>query len=167
LSALVLVVPELEAPLRAIRQAHDPAAKLGMPPHVTLLYPFASTKRLVGEARDGLAGLIAEHGSFDLSFVAVQRFPDVLWLSPEPAEPVLALAQALIAAYPAYPPYRGKFQTITPHLTVAQGRPDVLEAAERALESVLTEPVVSRIMSVELFTRQDGAWVQVDSFPLA
>jgi len=152
--------------LAAIRQAHDPAARNGMPPHVTLLYPFASTKRLVGEARDELAGRIAGHKPFELSFAAAHRFPDVLWLAPEPTEPVLGLAQALIAAYPAYPPYRGKFKTITPHLTVAQGRPEALKAAERELASALKAPVVSRIATVELFTRQDGAWVQADSFAL-
>ena len=39
-SALVVVVPEAEQLVGPFREKYDPSAAAGMPPHITLLYPF-------------------------------------------------------------------------------------------------------------------------------
>ena len=166
MSALVLVVPEVEALLEDIRAEHDPAAKLGMPPHVTVLYPFASPKRLGPPERMALAELILGFPAVDLCFQRTERFPDVLWLAPEPVEPILALAGALTAAFPKYPPYRGKFATVVPHLTVAQAPAPVLDRLEPIVRARLTEPVRAQASGVALFTTVDKRWVEVDRFRL-
>src|SRR5207245_10786465 len=39
-SALIIAVPEAEPLFSAVREQHDPAAKMGVPAHVTVLLPF-------------------------------------------------------------------------------------------------------------------------------
>jgi 2'-5' RNA ligase len=125
----------------------------GVPPHVTLLSPFAPA----GEIDDALLAEVARvlegFAPFDLRFERTARFPGVLYLVPDPDAPLRALTDALVARFPEYPPYEGAFGTdLVPHLTVAQGDDAVLDAAahdvERALpvafhvaEALLLEPV--------------------------
>jgi hypothetical protein len=42
LSAVVVPVPEAEPRVGALRTALDPSAALGVPAHVTILYPFVA-----------------------------------------------------------------------------------------------------------------------------
>jgi 2'-5' RNA ligase len=100
----------------------------GVAPHVTLLIPAPPD---LDTARAALAGF----GAFDVAFSGFGRFPGTLWLAPEPAETFVAMTEALIGAFPNHPPYEGAFESITPHLTVAQG--DDLDAAETALAAAL------------------------------
>ena len=112
----------------------------GVAPHVTLLVPAPPDL-------DGAVTALTGFSPFDVTFGWLERFPGTLWLAPEPTEPFVAMTEALGRQFPEHPPYDGMFETITPHLTVAQG--DDLEEAERALESHL--PLRSRAASVVLF----------------
>jgi hypothetical protein len=76
------------------------------------------------------------------------RFPAVLYLAPEPAEPFAALTEAVVSSYPEYPPYVGEFDTIVPHLTAAEGDPGVLDAAAAAIRQFL--PLRARVLEVTL-----------------
>ena len=82
-----------------------------------------------------------------MTFRRLDRFPGTLWLAPEPTEPFVAMTEALARQFPDHPPYDGMFETITPHLTVAQG--DELDEAAKALTSYL--PLRSRASTVVLF----------------
>jgi 2'-5' RNA ligase len=112
----------------------------GVPPHVTLLIPAPPDLDGAGEA-------LAQFGPFEATFSGFGRFPEALWLAPEPAAPFVAMTEALLRAFPGYEPYEGQFEGITPHLTVAQG--DELDEAEAALAAAL--PLRSRAASVVLF----------------
>ena len=112
----------------------------GVPPHVTLLVPAPPDM-------DGAVAALTEFPPFDVTFRRLGRFPDTLWLAPEPTEPFVAMTEALVRRFPGHPPYDGMFEAITPHLTVAQG--DDLDNAEAALVNGL--PVHSRASSVVLF----------------
>jgi 2'-5' RNA ligase len=111
-----------------------------VPPHVTLLIPAPPDL-------DAAARALEPFGPFDVTFSEFGRFPGTLWLAPDPAEPFVAMSEALGGAFPAHPPYEGEFAGITPHLTVAQG--EELGAAETALAPVL--PLRSRASSIVLF----------------
>ena len=94
----------------------------GIPPHVTLLFPCPPDP-------EGLGEVLAAAPAFDVAFREVRRFPDVVYLAPEPAQPFVELTQALWRRFPDWPPYGGAHETITPHLTVAwQGKLDEAEA---------------------------------------
>jgi 2'-5' RNA ligase len=114
----------------------------GVPPHVTLLIPAPPDV-------DRATAALASFGPFEVSFARFGRFPDALWLAPEPDEPFVAMTEALLSRFPDHKPYGGDFAEITPHLTVAQG--EELSEAEAALEPLL--PLRARASSVVLFER--------------
>jgi 2'-5' RNA ligase len=111
-----------------------------VPPHVTLLIPAPPDV-------DGAVAALERFESFEVTFTRFGRFPDTLWLAPEPSKPFARMTEALVRAFPGHFPYEGSFVEITPHLTVAQG--DELDAAEAALAAAL--PVRSQASSVVLF----------------
>jgi hypothetical protein len=130
-TALVFLVPEAEALVAAHRMRYDPVAAVGVPAHVTVLYPFRS---LVDKnVADVVGGLAAAAPAFDVTFARLARFPgEVLYLVPEPAEPFRLLTEATIQSFPDCPPYGGTVADPIPHLTVADGVDDVTAAALEA-----------------------------------
>jgi hypothetical protein len=165
-SALVLLIPEAEPAVARLRLAHDPAARAGMPAHVTLLFPFRRPRDLQ-EAT--LALLAAQFGRFGaplaLIFDRVARFPGVAYLAPVDPAPVSALVRALAIAWPEYPPYEGRFAEIVPHLTVAHGPPALLAESDRELGAHL--PIVARLRSATLMVEDDdGRWRERARFTL-
>ena len=123
-TALVVVVPEAEALVGALRERYDPAADMGIPAHVTLVFPF-------GDDAEELEGLFSASAPFDFELARTARFEDepVLYLAPEPAEPFVRLVESLAARFPDFPPYDGAHDTIVPHLTVGWSVPAGVEAA--------------------------------------
>jgi 2'-5' RNA ligase superfamily protein len=115
-TALVIAVPEAEPAVGALRVRYDDADRTGIPAHVTLVVPF-------GDRDDGLAELFAGCASFEFALTEVRRWPDVLWLAPEPAEPFVELVEAIVARYPEHPLYGGAHGEVIPHLTVGSRRP--------------------------------------------
>lgn len=148
-TALVIVVPEAEPVVGRLRVRHDPAGALGVPTHVTLLFPF-------GDDPDGLEELFGAAAPFDFALVRTAWFqdPPTLYLAPEPTQPFVELISTLVARYPDYPPYGGSHGTIVPHVTVGR---DVPEDAEREIQAAL--PIRARAESVTwLEERPDGRW---------
>jgi len=166
-SGLVLLIPELAPVIDDLRARHDPAARQGMPAHVTVLYPFMPPVRLGRSRRRRLAEVIGGFSAMELTFARIGRFPEVLWLAPEPAEPVMALVRAITAAFPDYPPYGGQFDTVVPHVTVAHGEGLDLGALEPELRARIAQPVTCRVNSVRLFSTVRGKWRELDRFELA
>jgi 2'-5' RNA ligase len=128
----------------------------GIPPHVTLLFPCAPDPDGVGEALEGAV-------AFDVEFKEVRRFPEVVYLAPEPAEPFIELTRALWRRFPTWPPYAGVHSTITPHLTVAW-RAKLDEAAADVAPRL---PLRGRASEVMLLRRAEPErWESVACFPL-
>ncbi|THD82629.1 MAG: 2'-5' RNA ligase family protein [Phenylobacterium sp.] len=166
-SGLVLLAPDLEPRIGDLRALHDPAARQGMPAHVTVLYPFMDPVDFGPTPRGRLADAVRGFPAFDLSFSRVGRFPEVLWIAPEPAEAILALVAAIVGAFPEFPPYGGQFETVIPHVTVAHGDGLDLGALEPELRRRLADPVIQRVDAVSLFTTVRRRWREVDRFLLA
>jgi hypothetical protein len=166
-SGLVLLAPALDQRLGDIRDRHDPAARQGMPAHVTVLYPFMDPVDFGPSQRARLAEVIRGFPGFDLSFSRVGRFAEALWAAPEPAEPVLALVAAIVAAFPDFPPYGGQFETVIPHATLALGEGLDLGALEPEVRQRLSPPVTQPVDGVSLFTTVRRRWREIDRFRLA
>lgn len=166
-SGLVLLIPELEPAIGDLRARHDPAARQGMPAHVTVLYPFMDPVKLGPTQRGRLAEVIRGFPAFDLIFSRVGRFPEVLWIAPDPVEPIVAMVRAIAAAFPDYPPYAGQFDSVIPHVTVAHGDGLDLGALEPEVRRRLAAPVVQRVDGASLFTTIRRKWREVDRFLLA
>lgn len=135
-----------------------------MPAHVTLLHPFMDPVRIGPTQRGRLAEVIGGFAGLELSFSRIGRFPEVLWVAPEPAESVVEMVRAIVAAFPDYPPYGGQFETIVPHVTVAHGEGLDLGALEPELRARFAQPVTVRVDAVSLFTTVRHRWRAVDRF---
>lgn len=166
-SGLVLLVPDLAARIEDLRAAHDPAARQGMPAHITVLFPFMDPVKLGPSQRGRLAAAVGSTPAFDLGFPRIGRFPEVLWIAPEPVAPIVEMVRAVAAAFPDFPPYGGQFDTVIPHVTVAHGNGLDLGALEPEVRRRLAAPVIQRVAAASLFTTVRRKWREVDRFLLA
>lgn len=132
-----------------------------MPAHITLPYPFTDSEALVGEQITEARNALAAFAPFDTELAKVGRFERaldaVLWLAPCPAEPFIALTNALALAFPEHPPYGGQFQSIVPHLTVAVSNDQALLARiEAGLAPYL--PIAVCIEEVAIYEHAADGW---------
>ena len=167
-TAVVIVVdrPELET---IYRDSFPVFAELGIPLHVTLLYPFAPPEEL-GSALAILQTVLSHHQPFTYELTELRTFPRTIWLAPEPAGPFVALTEAIEAALPQYPHWGGAFEVVIPHATLMDG------VEENEVESTLTRlrPLVEPLLPVELSAYEatvlveqpDGPWVSGALLPL-
>ena len=87
-STLVILVPETEGLAQSFRDRYDPAAKSGMPAHITLLYPFKSPNEIDGRVLDILSHCFSRFPPFRFSLARINQFPgETLYLVPEPEDP--------------------------------------------------------------------------------
>jgi 2'-5' RNA ligase len=139
-TALIVPVPEAEPAVAHLRLEHDPMARLGVPAHITVHFPFAPPDR-VDEA--AVAALVATRAAVTYELSSVEYFDDdVTYLAPRPAAPFSELIDASAARWPEYPRYDGAVADIVPHLTVGLVRLDLelaLPIACVARELVLLE----------------------------
>lgn len=110
-----------------------------LPPHVTVLYPAPGDVQAIAQ-------VLAPFAAFDVVFTRMDRFPGTLWLAPEPAEPFVAMTEAMVSRFPDWQPYGGVFKSVIPHLTVAQSS---LDDVAVQIEPLL--PLASRAESVVLY----------------
>jgi hypothetical protein len=122
-----------------------------------------------------LEASLTEFAAFDVTFARFGRFegrPATLYLEPIPHAPFLALSEAILTRFPAYPLYGGAFGAFgafVAHLTVAQS--DDALALERA-KAVLARdlPLATRlteILVMEEAPSADGGLGRVSAFATA
>ena len=155
-SAIVVRV-RVPRDLQRTRRQWDPSAGAGVPAHVTILYPFLSVRRLGPEDRAALATIAGSVEPFEVRFRRVGRFPNVVYIAPEPSEPFVRLTEAVVTRYPDFPPFGGAFAEVIPHLTIAQSEGDPLdEIAGQAEASLPFERLVSGLEVI--VEGGDGRW---------
>jgi len=160
-----VVVPEAARAVDRWRLLHTYDGALGVPAHVTVLYPFVPPASLEADLTALVAELAASQAPFDVSFRRVARWPDgIVYLPPEPPEPFLALIAGACARWPEWPPYGGAHDEVVPHLTVVDDEA-VADEAARDVESSL--PLAARIDELTLLAEgADGRWRVHAAFPL-
>jgi hypothetical protein len=170
-SALLIPVPAAEPLVADVRTAYDPSAALGVPAHITLLYPFVEPRAITEDTVATLHAAFVRHEPFGFSLREARWFGrETLYLAPEPAAPFLGLIEELAAGFPDHPLYGGAFEEVIPHLTVADpgrlglappGLRDVVEGLERRL------PVEAVADEVHLMVEgADARWSVRERFPL-
>ena len=134
-SALVVPVPWSEPVVGRWRARYDPSAAAGMPAHITILYPFVPARDVDEALEDEVAVIARTVLPFRLRLGAVGRWPDVIYLIPDPAAPFIRLTEQAQERWPEFPPYGGSVDEIVPHLTVATGEepPGLVSELERRL----------------------------------
>jgi 2'-5' RNA ligase len=166
-SGLLVEVPEAEPLVRQWRLDLDPHAALGIPAHITVLFPFMAPSLISSDVLDQLRELLTDVRAFTYNLFESSWFGDtVLWLAPKPPDPFRALTALVAAAFPDYLPYGGQYGEPVPHLTIAYDGPHrQMKAAEIAVQEGL--PIGATAMSVSLFIELDSRrWQRAASFPL-
>lgn len=163
-TALLAPVPEASATER-FWPLWEPPHQPGIPPHVTVVFPFLRPAELTEEVMASLRAAIRRFGAFDVTFRRVGRFPATVWLAPDPAGPFVELTRAVGSAIPGTSPYGGAHEKIVPHLTVATGSdPEMLDRIAGEAASLL--PLHAHIHEIWLMATSDGRWEPHTRFPL-
>ncbi len=172
-TAVVVTVPAAGDLVGRVRELFGPAAAVGVPPHVTVLYPWLDLDDVTDDDLVALGDLCAAVPAFDVAFERFGRFPGVLWLAPDPAEPYRRLTDAVARRWPQTPPYGGAYDVVTPHLSVMDLAAAGLDAADEAAMADVGErlssglPVLHRVEDVCLILYTGDGVSTIARAPLA
>ena len=167
-SGLIVEVPEAEPAVREPRSRLDGGAGLGIPAHITVLFPFLPPAYLDESVMSRLAGIFSAVPAFGHRLVRTNWFDeDVLWLEPEDDAPFRSLTESVHREFPDYPPFGGQFEDVVPHLTIADRCPlRQMQSAEQLVQKHL--PIDCIATGVSLMVQRDasGVWTRTTSFAL-
>jgi 2'-5' RNA ligase len=166
---LIVEVPEAEPLVGALRMRYDESARLGVPAHITVLFPFMEPAAVSTSVLAELERMFSLLEPFPFRLASVGRFPATSYLVPQPAERFVSLTEAVVRAYPAFPPFAGEFPDLVPHLTIAHGDASEAATASEAVTAGLASrgPVESVCRSVVLMENSSGRWRRMHEFSLA
>ncbi len=166
-TGVIVPVPEAEPVVGEHRRAHDSSARYGVPPHVTLVYPFLPQTAVDKDVLDSLSELFAATPALDVTFGRCARFPgetQVLYLAPSPDIPFRELTAAIWTRWPEAPPYGGQFDDPIPHLTVTdQADATTVDAIAAGLSGRL--PLSARATEAHLVAFDGHRWLAAATFP--
>jgi hypothetical protein len=117
-SAIIIPIPEAEPIVGPLRLQYDGAARLGVPAHITVLYPFYPIQAAIGEI-EVLRDVCRSIEMFPFSFIEVRRFSATVYLHPDKSEAFVQITRTFAQLWPNCKPYNGAHTDIVPHLTVA------------------------------------------------
>lgn len=166
---LALLVPDAETLVGDLRATMDPAAKLGLGAHFTLLYPFYDSADITMARLHVLDAVVARHQSLEFALDRVGTFPSTVWLAPTPQGDIVELAHALERAFPGRPETGRTFERFVPHLSVARNvrraadRDMVVHELERRLQGT---DAWCRGAAVHVMARREAGWRSVHHSPL-
>lgn len=167
-SALIVSVPAAEPVVGLLRSKLDSSASLGVPAHITVLYPFLPPELIDAGVVSELGSLFGAVDGFDLALTSVGWFEtEVVYLAPEPQSVFKALTAMVFDRWPDWPPYGGLHPDPTPHLTVGDNEDYAsMVAAASAVEPLL--PVETTVTEIELIAGDatPGSWKRLAAFPL-
>src|ERR1700754_363460 len=165
---LALLVPEAEPVVGDLRDRLDPAAKLGLGAHITLVYPFLDSDAITPAAIARLREVALAHAAPAFELATVRTFPSTVWLEPSPSSAIVSLATALERAFPERPRHGREFPDFVPHVSVARNmrrdRDAVIATLEERLHS--GRPVACLPRHVHVMQREPGAWRTRVAVPL-
>jgi 2'-5' RNA ligase len=165
-SAFIVRVPEAEPHVAHWRERFDPSALLGVPAHITLLFPFMSPELVTASMLALISSFAASLQQFTFQLGAIGRFSRVLYLAPTPSAPFVELTNGLVGLFPEFPPYGGHHEGVVPHLTVAQAGEAELLQAESTLVASLGTPIAATCSEFVLIENSSGLWKPMHAFAL-
>lgn len=155
---------------RLRRRHHAESVARRIPPHVTVLFPFARADAVDDDLRCAVAAHFSGLARFEADLLDVGSFDDCAWLGLRPHDRWVSLLRSTWERFPAFPPYERPGLEPAPHLTIASagGPYEAREIAARArLELGPGLPLGFEVDVVSLFEEQpDGTWDESTTFPL-
>jgi 2'-5' RNA ligase len=169
-TTICVSLPELADLVDRWRVPTVRVARCGLPPHVTLLFPWRRAPVSPTDLAE-LRGMVADVPPFRLTLRRFGRFPGHLLLDPEPTEVIRALIRRLIAAFPETPPYEGRIPDPVPHVTIAEAATEAeLARLEEEISRELSRrfPLVFPVTELVVFEEDaDGVWTARSRIQLA
>lgn len=165
--AAVIVRAMLPPALERLRRRSVRDAIVGVPAHLTMLYPFIEPARLGPSVRRRLMTVAAATQPFDYRLLGSATWPDTVYVAVDPVEPFIDLQRRLGAAFPDFPIYGTDpgFEFV-PHVTIAEGPPidDDATLEDPAWRSL---PRPARATAIEVIARPtDAPWRTIWRLPL-
>ena len=136
----------------------------GVPPHITLQYPWMPPARIDEAALAELESLFAAFPAFDFSLKLGWFGREVLLLVPDDPAPFVRLTEAILRRWPQYPYYAGEYDQIQPHATLAFGNQTSLSPLAAALADQV--PIRAKASSAELNCGPPGQMATRATFTL-
>jgi hypothetical protein len=170
-SALLVRCPAAEPAVGEWRARLDLAAGVGVPSHVTVIYPFRPVERLSDADHDRLGRLFRDLTAFTLVGERTAWFgDDVVYVELTGGGQVSALIAAVAREYPEHPPYGGTIAEVIPHVTVGHGC-DLATLREAAAAVDARLPFRQPVTAAELWAGPppatgQGRWRRVRAYPL-
>ncbi len=166
-TGLIIPVPEFEDFVCSWRKEVNAVPPLGVPAHISLLYPFLTPDR-VATHRDDIGEFFEKIDSFDFTLTRVGWFERrVVFLCPDPADAFLDITGQLMARWTQCLPYGGRHKEIVPHLTLGiEGSDEDMDRLANAAKDLL--PVRCRAEEVWLMqgTSKPPQWRVEDKYSL-
>ena len=166
----VILVPILSAPplLKDLRDRYDSNSLHGIPPHITILFPFKNPDEINEKDIDKLKKIFLRVKGFSFVLKRINTFPEVVYLEPSEKEKFINLTKEVMKDFPNYQPYEGKFTKINPHLTIGH---ELGERFNEALKNIRKEiegklPIKVKAQEVWLMKSENGRWRLREKFPL-
>lgn len=133
--------------------------------HITALAPFAPSP--APEQLETIADLADRTSPITVRLSELGQFSNgIIHLLPVPDGPLRALTDALVEAFPAFPPYEGRFgPRVEPHLTLDAASDEVSVETTREMLGDLV-PVACTLTELQLAWWQSGRCHVMDRWPL-
>lgn len=152
-SALIVPVPDAEAAVAEClgRGSLNPS---GLPLHVTVMYPFLRRSALTRRDELAVAELARGIEPFSFELARLDEFPGVHYLVPQPSAAFVEITEAVQRNWPSCAPYRGAYDQVIPHVTVAFS--PVRPAGHQELSRSL--PISAHAVEMWLAEQSLGRW---------
>nr|WP_223964662.1 2'-5' RNA ligase family protein [Burkholderia diffusa] len=159
-TAFVVEVPVAESTVADLRSRFDATSGLGVPAHITVLFPFMQPDEITPDVLHQAQSALSNVQPFEFSLRKVERFAVTTYLAPDPPEPFVALTAALVERFPMFRPYGGAHDGVVPHLTVAHGDAATANLVAVELEHRLSAREAIRMCcsAVSLLENSSGRW---------
>ncbi|MEV7585325.1 2'-5' RNA ligase family protein [Streptomyces erythrochromogenes] len=155
-TAVVILVPDADPLLEAARGIDPALVRLGVPAHVSLLYPFVPEPALTRQDEDDVRSLAASFPAPDLLLEDMVTAPGFVAVPVPELQPVV---DAFHARWPGLRPYGGRFGARpAAHVTVAMGADDPATADRVRTAVGCLLPLRARAAAVQLVVLTEGGW---------
>lgn len=141
-TALAILVPAANELLASVAARFSGIVREGVPPHVTVQYPFVAADMVDENTVNALSGLFAIQRPMPVTFRECHRLNGFVYLRPDPAEWLERLTRRVRRYWPEVP--ERPEGDVGPHLTVAMG------ASEQVARSVVEHTRAALPISTEM-----------------
>jgi 2'-5' RNA ligase len=164
LTLLALLLPAADTVIGDLRNQYDPSARRDLGAHITIRFDWLSANRITASDHDLIASICAASPTPVITLSHVAQFPRVVYLEPEPADPIEELAARIAYHYPA----RFDDHAFKPHVTV--GRKLVAEDVKRVRAETVSRMaqrgnIVTSCNELTLLISRNGKWARQRDYP--